>query len=86
VPKKKQFSVLPTASDWVITQAGQMLEAFDNKDNAVERARQLARHEGPSQLRIHGRNGRLQEEHTYDREDPRASSYRRDVSNGVTRG
>ncbi|RLG12930.1 DUF2188 domain-containing protein [Candidatus Pacearchaeota archaeon] len=43
---------------------------LENKQDAIERARELAKKVKLGQIFIHGRNGRIQEEYTYG-QDPR---------------
>jgi len=39
---------------------------FDTKAEAVERGRELAKGAGEGQLKIHGKDGQIQTEHTYN--------------------
>jgi hypothetical protein len=48
--------------------AGRASAVCDAKSDAVSRGREIARNEGNSQLLIHGANGRIQTEHTYDKD------------------
>ena len=42
---------------------------FDNKADAVQRGKELAKAGGEGQIKIHKQNGRIQTEHT-DKNDP----------------
>jgi hypothetical protein len=68
--KRRQFSIIPVRGDWAILQGGHTVGIIENKKEAVRKAQQIAREAGPSQLRIHGRSGRIQEERTYGGVDP----------------
>jgi len=50
--------------------ADRAIKNFTRKKGAVEYARQRARAEKPSQVKIHGCDGKIQTEHTYG-SDPR---------------
>ncbi len=56
----------------LITSAGIVHQWHVNKATVVRFARKTARLEKPSQLIVHGKNGRIQFEHTYG-SDPRKS-------------
>ena len=46
------------------------ITVLENKQDAIERARELAKEAKLGQIFIHGRNGRIQKEYTYGH-DPR---------------
>ena len=52
---------------WLVKVNGKILAGFPRKVMAVGHARLSAVAEQPSSLRIHGKNGRIQEERTYPR-------------------
>jgi hypothetical protein len=61
--------VTPTGKTWQV-RSGQSGREFSRKDEAVRWGREQARQVMPSQLRVHGQNGRIQNEYTYG-SDPR---------------
>jgi len=64
--------VTPNANGWQVKQQGSDETEWlvDDKDNAVNHARELAKANQPSQIIIHTRDGRIETEHTYG-DDPR---------------
>lgn len=66
------FHVTPNVNGWEVRQEGSDVTEFlvDNKDNAVEHARELAKQREPSQVIIHTRDGQFETEYTYG-DDPR---------------
>ncbi|HXK40080.1 MAG TPA: DUF2188 domain-containing protein [Candidatus Paceibacterota bacterium] len=72
MPARRIFNVAPTEGSWRVSiDGGASDRSFDRKEQAVRWARERARGAMPSQLRIKGRNGRIQTEHTYGG-DPRS--------------
>lgn len=69
--KRTTYYVLPEGDDWKVRKQGAERAAniFENKQDAIERARELAQESRPSQLKVHNRKGRIQFEWTYG-EDP----------------
>lgn len=63
--------VVPNANGWEVKRqgSGETEWLVDNKDNAVNHAREVARANQPSQIVIHTRDGRIETEHTYG-DDP----------------
>jgi len=61
-------------NSWEVKRAGSSETEFlvDNKDNAVEHAKELARAQELGQVIVHNRDGRIAEEFTYG-EDPSSS-------------
>jgi len=57
--------------DWNVkaTRASRASSSHETKAEAVERGRELAKSQPLGQLVIHGRDGKIQTEHTY-RKDP----------------
>jgi hypothetical protein len=69
------YHVLPNSSgeEWLITQeGGDFRQEFRTKDEAVNAAKERARSEQPSQVKVHTSNGNMEYESTYG-EDPRRS-------------
>ena len=66
------YHVTPTVNGWEIRQEGSNVTEFlvDDKDNALNHARELARANEPSQVIVHTRDGRFETEFTYG-DDPR---------------
>ncbi len=69
------FHVTPYANGWTLSRAGGNedkgeLGAWDHKDLAIARAKELAKSAALGQVVVHGEDGRIQEEFTYG-EDPR---------------
>jgi hypothetical protein len=72
---RKSYHVVPYVNGWQIRLGGAdddsgALGAWDHKDLAVDRAREIAKENEPSQVVVHGEDGRIQEEWTYG-DDPR---------------
>lgn len=66
--------VTPNANGWEVRQAGSAdtIALVDDKVRAVELAREHAQANEPSQIVIHTRDGKIEEERTYG-DDPRSS-------------
>lgn len=68
------YHVTPVGDAWGVRRArrkrSDSVHMF--KDDAVARAKRLAKAAALGQVRVHGRNGRIQNEYTY-REDPATS-------------
>ena len=58
---KRNQHVVPHADGWAVRGAGasRATETFDRKSEAVERAREIAQHQG-TELVIHGKDGQIQ--------------------------
>lgn len=66
------FDVTSRDSKWVVTREGHPdgeYDAFETNDEAIERARQEAQQQKPSQVRIHRTDGTIEKEFTYG-DDP----------------
>lgn len=61
------YDVTPRDDRWAVKRRGaeRASDIFDDKDDAVNRARELAKAIGHSQVVIHGRDGKIQTEYTY---------------------
>lgn len=66
---KRVQHVIPSAGGWSIRQAGSAKASSVHKtqQEAVARAREMAQKEG-SELFIHGRDGRIRERNSYNRD------------------
>lgn len=66
--------VTPNANGWEVKRQGsdETEVLVDNKDNAVNHARELAKANEPSQVIIHTRDGKFETEYTYG-DDPRGT-------------
>lgn len=63
----RRIDIVPNQGQWQIKSEGQTLATAARKTDAVQRGRQEAQRSQPASLRIHGRNGRIQEERSYPR-------------------
>jgi hypothetical protein len=65
--KRKTYHVVPAGDDWKVeaAQAKRAAGVFENKDEAVKRAIELAKAQELGQVIIHKRDGTIQEERTY---------------------
>lgn len=71
-PRRSVFHVATRDGKWVVTRERRPdgeYDAFETKDEAVERARRIARHEVPSQVKVHRTDGTIEDEFTYG-DDP----------------
>ena len=69
------YHVTPYANGWTLNLEGRdedkgQLGAWDHKDMAVARAKELAKDAPLGQVIVHGEDGRIQDEFTYG-DDPR---------------
>jgi hypothetical protein len=64
--------VTPNVNGWEVKQQGSDETEWlvDDKDNAVNHARELAKANQPSQIIIHTRDGKIETEHTYGDDPP----------------
>lgn len=76
MPKRNVYHILPNKpggeKDWKVVKQGnkQAVGLFENKEKAIKKARKIAKNKKPSQIKIHGKNGKIQREYTYGA-DPR---------------
>ena len=71
-PRRSVFHVATHEGKWVVTRERRPdgeYDAFETKDEAVERARRIARDEIPSQVKVHRTDGTIEDEFTYG-DDP----------------
>lgn len=63
---KRNQHVVPKDDHWAVQGAGanRATVVVDTQKEAIERARQIARHQG-SEVLVHGRNGRIRERDSY---------------------
>ncbi|HSG41501.1 MAG TPA: DUF2188 domain-containing protein [Thermoanaerobaculia bacterium] len=69
------YHVVPNSSGerWVVSQENaEFRREFDTKDEAVEFAKERARGQEPSQVKVHKKDGNMEYESTYG-DDPRRS-------------
>jgi uncharacterized Fe-S cluster-containing radical SAM superfamily protein len=70
--KRHVYHVVPSSSgDWKVKKEGsdRATGVFNTQKAAIERARELAKDQQPSQVKIHGEDNKIREEHTY-KKDP----------------
>lgn len=70
--KRKVFEVLPKDGDWSVKLDGNKKASknFEVKEKAIDYAKERAKEENLSQVRIHNQKGIIQTEYTYGK-DPR---------------
>lgn len=66
---RKGQHVVPSGDRWIVRRAGaaRASGAFDTQQEAIDRARDLARTQ-QTELYIHGRDGRIRERSSYGRD------------------
>lgn len=64
--------VVPNANSWEVKREGsdETLVLVDNKDNAVNHAKELAKAEPLGQVIVHTRDGKIETEYTYGEDPP----------------
>jgi hypothetical protein len=70
--KRNVYHVKATPEgDWKVKKEGgsRAVGVFDTQKDAIKRAKDIAKHQQPSQVKIHGENGKIRKEHTY-KKDP----------------
>lgn len=70
--RTRNVRVLPAGGrgKWKVTVDGEVVSTHRLKTRAVERGVMQGHKPGPAELRIHGLDGRIQEERTYNKVDP----------------
>ncbi len=66
--RRKVWHVVPNPDgDWAVRREGAQRASglYRNKAEAIERAKELAKANEPSQIKIHREDGTFQTEHTY---------------------
>jgi hypothetical protein len=68
---RKVLHVVPNKSKgWNVKEGGgEIVSSHRKKDNAVDKTVKIAKHDTPSQVKIHKQNGEIQKEWTY-KNDP----------------
>jgi len=72
---RKVYHIVPNPGqekDWKIKEENvdEPLGLFDNKEEAIEKAKEIAKANEPSQIIVHREDGQIQTEYTYG-DDPR---------------
>jgi hypothetical protein len=71
------YHVVPNANGerWVVSQEkGGYRQEYDTKEQAVDAAKERARHEEPSQVKVHKHDGNMEYESTYGADPTRSPS------------
>ncbi len=70
MPKREKIHVTPDGNDWKVKREGAQRAArtFDNKDNAVDFGKDMAKKQPLGQLIIHKKDGTIQTEHNYGKD------------------
>lgn len=68
--KRRVYDVSPKGNDWTVKERGaeRAVGNFENKSEAVERAREVGNNLPLAQVVIRGRNGVIQTEYTYGKD------------------
>jgi len=66
---RAQFHVVPAGDQWRIERDGLTVSEHPTQEEAIQQAREQAQASKPSQLLVHGRDGRIEDESTYQ-DDP----------------
>ena len=71
--RRARLHVVPSDNGWQVTSEGAQgpIAHGRTQEEAITVATQLARSQRPSQVLIHRENGRIREEHTYDKDPER---------------
>lgn len=67
--ERSQFHVVPDGDQWKVERDGRAVSTHDTQEEALNTARSAAKSNQPSQLLVHGRDGRIEDESTYQ-DDP----------------
>jgi len=69
---RKKYHIVPWESGWKVELEHSPEALFVNrsKDAAIQWARELAKNNKPSQVIVHGKDGKIQEEYTYGNDPP----------------
>jgi hypothetical protein len=69
--ERRVLRVLPNEGEWKVTEQGKEgQEDFERKAEAEQYAKEEVREEPPSQVVVHGKDGRIQYESTYGDDPP----------------
>jgi Uncharacterized protein conserved in bacteria (DUF2188) len=66
---RTRYAVLPAGDQWELRKGDKKMSLHDRQADAVKAGRKAAAGDKPSQLVVHGADGRIQDESTY-RDDP----------------
>jgi hypothetical protein len=68
--QRAKYHITPKGDQWQVKREGadRAANIFDNKADAVDRGRDLAKNADPGQLIIHKQDGKFQTEHTYGKD------------------
>jgi len=68
--KRKVFHVVPDGDSWKVKSEGskRAVKTFDDKKDAVDFGREIAKNQPLGQLKIHKKDGTIQEERTYGKD------------------
>jgi len=70
MPKRKVYHIVPREKGWSMKREGsdRAMKNFTRKKDAMDYARQRAKAEQPSQVKIHKKDGTIQSEHAYGKD------------------
>jgi hypothetical protein len=65
--KRKVYDVAPRGEGWAVKQRGakRAVAIFQDKTEAVSRAREIAKKREPAQIVVRGKDGEIKTEYTY---------------------
>lgn len=66
---RAQFHVVPNGDRWKVEHNGNTVSEHQTQEEAIRAAREKAQASQPSQLLVHSRDGRIEDESTYQ-DDP----------------
>lgn len=75
--KRNKYHVVPSGNgDWKVKREGstKASNTYKNKDDAIDRGRNLAKSSGLGQLKIHKSDGTIQREYTYGKDPEKYKS------------
>lgn len=70
IPRRKVYHLKFTKNRWALKRpkAKQATRTYPTKEKALKQAPRIIRNQKPSQLKIHKKNGKFQEERTYGKD------------------
>lgn len=63
---ESRYDVIPAAEQWQLRHGGEIVSEHEWQDDAIEAGRAAARANVPSELVIHGTDGQIQAESTFE--------------------